>query len=288
MGGLPFLAQGPAGVNPAHRLAEHPELGGMKFIRRLSGGGGWNETWLAARDDEGLIVRFDMPAVRRLGLDRAAEAGVLRSIQGRGLGPETVFADPRRGLLVTRRLPGRACTPAMLRNPQLLRALGSLLRRLHEAVAPPPGAAPLNLARSLADYAAAVGGVRARTAARSGARSLKAATGSRRRPALCHNDPVMQNVLRDRSLRLIDWEFAAPGDPLFDLAVVVGHHGLSEAHARILLAAARGRVRASEWRSLVHFVDSYRHLRALWEALTAKYLPWRGRQTDQGICRIRL
>ena len=266
-------------MSPARRLAEHPELGGVKFIRRLSGGGGWNETWLAARDDERLIVRFDTPAVGRLGLDRAAEAGVLRSIEARGLGPEIVFSDPRRGLLVTRRLSGRACTPAMLRNPQMLRKLGSLLRRLHETVAPPPGAAPLNLARSLADYAAAVGGVRARTAARSGARSLKAAAGSRRRPALCHNDPVMQNILRGPSLCLIDWEFAAPGDPLFDLAVVVGHNDLPEEHARILLAAARGRVRASEWRSLMHLVDSYRQLRALWEALTAKYLPWRDRQT---------
>ena len=266
---------------------EDPALGDIKLVRRLGGGGGWNETWLAARGDERLIVRFDTPAVRLLGLDRAAELGVLRSIRGRGIGPEPVFADPGRGLLVTRELPGRACTPAMLRSPQMLRDLGSLLRRLHETVAPPSAAAPLGLARSLAEYAAAVGGVRARTAARSGMRSLNAAAGSRRSPALCHNDPVMQNVLRGRSLRLIDWEFAAPGDPLFDLAVVVGHHGLHEEHARILLAAARGRVRASDWRALAHLVDSYRHLRALWEALTAKYLPWRGRQTDQGICRIR-
>ena len=288
MGGLPFLAQGPAGVNRPRLLDECPALADMKLIRRLGGGVGWNETWLAARGDEGLIVRFDTPVVCRLGLDRASEAGVLRSIQGRGLGPEPVFADPRRGLLVTRRLPGRACTPAMLRSPQMLRALGSLLRRLHETVAPPSAAAPLDLARSLADYAAVVGGVRARRAARSGVRSLKAAAGSGRSPALCHNDPVAQNVLRGRSLRLIDWEFAAPGDPLFDVAVVVGHHGLPEEHARILLMAARGRVHASEWRALAHLVDNYRDLRALWEALTAKYLPWHRRQTDRGNYRIRL
>ena len=267
--------------------AEIPGLGDLRYIRRLSGGGGWNETWLAARGDEGLIVRFDTPAVRLLGLDRAAEVGVLHSIQGRGLGPKLVFADPRRGLLVTRRLPGRAGTPAMLRSTKMLRVLGSLLRRLHETVAPPSAAAPLDLARSLADYAAIVGGVRARRAARSGARSLKAAAGSGRSPALCHNDPVTQNVLRGPSLRLVDWEFAAPGDPLFDLAVVVGHHDLPPEHARILLMAARGRVRASEWRALVHLVDSYRYLRALWEALTAKYLPWRRPQMDQDICRIR-
>ena len=275
-------------MNPAGLREKFPALGDVKLIRRLSGGGGWNETWLAARGDEGLIVRFDTPAVRLLGLDRAAEAGVLRAIRGRKLGPEPVLADPRRGLLVTRRLPGRACTPAMLRSPRMLHALGSLLRRLHETVAPPSGAPSLDLARTLAGYAAVLGGVRARTAARSGARSLKAAAGGGRSPALCHNDPVTQNVLRGPSLRLIDWEFAAPGDPLFDLAVVVGHHDLPEEQARILLAAARGRVRASEWRALTHLVDSYRQLRALWEALTAKYLPWRRRQTARGISRIRI
>lgn len=253
-------------MNPARLIEGCPALANVKLIRRLGGGGGWNKTWLAARGDEGLIVRFDTPAVRLLGLDRAAEAAALRAIQGRGLGPEPVFADPRRGLLVTRRLPGRACTPAMLRSPQMLRALGSLLRRLHETVAPPSAAAPLDLARTLAGYAAVVGGVQARTAARSGARSLKAAAGSRRSPALCHNDPVMQNLLRGRSLRLIDWEFAAPGDPLFDLAVVIGHHDLGLAQGRALLAAARGRVHRSDWRGLKHLVDGYGQVRLLWEA----------------------
>ncbi len=253
-------------MNPARRLAEHPELGGVKFIRRLSGGGGWNETWLAARGDEELIVRFDTPAVRRLGLDRAAEAGVLRSIQGRGLGPEPVFSDPRRGLLVTRRLPGRSCTPSGLRDQRFLRHLGAVIRRLHETVLPPPNIAPLDLARSADHYASLVGSVGARTAAREACRSLNAAAGNGRKPVLCHNDPVAQNILRGPALRLIDWEFAAPGDPLFDLAVVIGHHDLDIGQSRTLLGAARGRVHPSDWRGLMHLVDGYRSVRSLWEA----------------------
>ena len=253
-------------MNPAGLREKFPALGDVKLIRRLSGGGGWNETWLAARGDEGLIVRFDTPAVRLLGLDRAAEAGVLRAIRGRKLGPEPVLADPRRGLLVTRRLPGRACTPGDLRNPRLLRNLGAIFRRLHETVLPPPNGAPLNLARSGDRYASLVGGVRARRAARAACRSLKAAAGHRRKPALCHNDLVTQNILRGPALRLIDWEFASPGDPLFDLAVVVGHHDLDTGQGRALLGAARGRVHPSDWRGLTHLVDGYGNVRLLWEA----------------------
>lgn len=253
-------------MNPARRLAEHPELGDIRFKRRLSGGGGWNETWLAVGDGEELIVRFDTPAVRRLGLDRSAEAGVLRSIGNRKLGPRLVLADPLKGLLVTRLLAGRTCTPGDLRNPRLLRDLGAIFRRLHGTVDPPDNMAPLNLARSVHHYATLVGGVRARATAREACRFLTAAAGHRRQPALCHNDSVAQNILRGQRLRLIDWEFAAPGDPLFDLAVVIGHHGLDARQARVLLAAARGGAHRSDWRALTELVDCYGSLRLLWEA----------------------
>ncbi len=273
-------------------FAEIAQLRGLKMVRRLTGGGGWNETWLAERDGERLeerdgerleerdgewqrerqterlAVRLDTPAVSALGLDRALERDVLRSIQGRGIGPEVAFSDIGRGVLATRWLPGRACAPAHLGNPRLLRALGVLLQRLHRTVAAPRGVAPLDLSRAAVRYATLVGGLWARTMAREVHLRLKAAApASRRRPpALCHNDPVAQNILRGPSLRLIDWEFSAPGDPLFDLAVVVGHHGLDPGQARTVLAAARGRAHPSERRALAHLVDAYGSLRLLWEA----------------------
>ncbi|MDE0680770.1 MAG: phosphotransferase [Gammaproteobacteria bacterium] len=253
-------------MNSARLPPEIPGLGRLGYIRRLSGGGGWNETWLAARGEERFAVRFDTSAVRLLGLDRNAELGALQAIQGRGLGPDLVYADLPGGLLVTRWLPGRACAPASLRNPRLLRHLGKTLRRLHETVPSPPNVAPLDLARSVRHYAAIVGGVRARTMARAACRSLNAAAGHRRNPALCHNDPAAQNFLRGPALRLIDWEFAAPGDPLFDLAVVIRHHDLDEGQGRALLGAARGRVHRSDWRGLTHLVDGYGNVRLLWEA----------------------
>ncbi len=34
----------------------------------------------------------------------------------------------------------------------------------------------------------------------------------------CHNDPYFLNFLDDGSLRVIDWEYAGMGDPMYDLA----------------------------------------------------------------------
>ncbi|WP_446830685.1 phosphotransferase [Candidatus Foliamicus sp.] len=267
------------------RLAEYSELRGLKLIRRLAGGGGWNRTWLAARGEVRLVVRLDTPAVAALGLNRAGEIDALRVAQRLGLGPELVFSDVRRGVLVTRWLPGRALTRATLRRPRMLRSLGAMLRRLHEQTVP-AGIAPLNLSRSFDHYVRMAGGVWARRAARQARQFLRRAAGGDRQPTLCHNDPVAQNILVScttsasttprtscladaSSLRLIDWEFSAPGDPLFDLAVVIGHHALNAGEARTLLAAARGRAHPSEQRALQQLVSAYTMLRVVWEAAAA-------------------
>ena len=249
-------------------LAGCGELRGVAMIRRLAGGG-WNETWLASRGGERLVVRVDTPAVSVLGLDRAAEIEVLRSVQGSGLAPQLVFSDIRRGVLVTRWQPGRVCTVGAMRNPRMLRALGAMFRRLHETLAPPPGIAPLDPAVAVDHYASLVGGAWQRRAARQARRAFKAAAGNRRPAALCHNDPVVGNILDASTLRLLDWEFAAPGDPLFDLAVVIGHHRLGQRQAHILLAAARGRAHPCERRALAHLVEGYAGLRLIWEAAAA-------------------
>ena len=262
-------------MNFTEFLAAYPDFRSAQLIRRLAGGGGWNQSWLVARGGERLVIRLDTSAAPRLGLDRAAEAAVLHAIHGETIGPEVVLTNAKEGVLVTRWLTGRACSPLMLRNPHLLRALGRLLGRLHERVAPPPGQPELDIGLAMARYAETVGGAFARRLARSGARAWHASRPGERPVVLCHNDPVAQNVLQGPKLHLIDWEFAAPGDPLFDLAVVIGHHGLDERQAGVLLAAARGGVRVTDRRALERLVEAYVCLRELWECAVRRLLQGR-------------
>ena len=259
-------------MNFTEFLAAYPDFRNAQLVRRLAGGGGWNQSWLVTRGGERLVIRLDTSAVPRLGLDRTAESTALRAIHGQAIGPEVVLADAKEGVLVTRWLAGRACSPVMLRNPYLLRALGRLLERLHERVAPPPGQPELDMGLAMARYAETVGGAIARRLARAGTRAWHASRPGERRVVLCHNDPVAQNVLQGPALRLVDWEFAAPGDPLFDLAVVIGHHGLDERQADIVLAAARGGVRVMDRRALERLVEAYGYLRELWESAVRRLL----------------
>jgi thiamine kinase-like enzyme len=59
---------------------------------------------------------------------------------------------------------------------------------------------------------------------------------------LCHRDPTAPNLLETAvgELRLLDWEYAGPGDPLYDLAVIIEHHALDAAATATLLHAWAG------------------------------------------------
>jgi thiamine kinase-like enzyme len=53
--------------------------------------------------------------------------------------------------------------------------------------------------------------------------------------AFCHNDLLNENFLFDDRVRILDWEYAAMGDPFFDLAnFSINHELLAPADERLL------------------------------------------------------
>lgn len=250
--------------DPRAALATLPGFAGAGVIERLSNGP-TNASYLVERGGERFVLRIDKPEARRLGLDRASEHAVLDALAGAGLDRPPLVADAARGLLLREFVPGRAWRLEELAEPANLARLAGLLRRVHAL--PPAGRAfdPLGAA---ARYAEQVGKVRARdlyaAAADAFARIEPAA------PALCHNDPVCGNVLEtDAGPMLIDWEYAGVGDPFFDLAVVVRHHGIAAGPAQGFLAAYLGRDPvAAEARRLERQCAFYGCLLDLWRLRT--------------------
>ncbi|TDP00481.1 phosphotransferase [Marinomonas balearica] len=59
-----------------------------------------------------------------------------------------------------------------------------------------------------------------------------------RQEVLCHNDLNPKNILlNEKEVWFIDWEYAALGDPLFDLAVVSRSHNLNIDQQKVLINA---------------------------------------------------
>jgi thiamine kinase-like enzyme len=86
---------------------------------------------------------------------------------------------------------------------------------------------------------------------------------------LCHNDLLAANFLAsDAGIRLIDWEYAALGDPYFDLGNFAVNNGLGaaeeEAFLGAYLGAAPGAHRLARLR-LMRFMSDFRE--AMWAVL---------------------
>jgi thiamine kinase-like enzyme len=256
-------------------LAAMPGLAGAHIVRRLAAGP-TNVTWLVEHEARRWVLRLDRPAAGELGLDRENESRVSAAAAATGITPAYAFFDAAAGICLRRFVAGRTCVPEDLRDACRLERLAAVLRRLHGL--PPVGKAH-DPAAAIRRYAAQVGTRAAVEVAGRALASLEAATVAERPSALCHNDLVAENILETdgQGLILIDWEYAGIGDPWFDLAVVVRHHGLDERLARIFLEAYLERVAAEdEIGQLERQCTFYGSLLQLWNMRTGNPRPGAG------------
>ena len=231
-------------------------------IRRRVHAAPVKSSYLIERRGERFVLRIDSPLALQLGLDRAAEVAVLNTAWRAGIGPQPIALIPGPpAILVTRFAPGEAWRPADLRDPARLERLAGILRRLHEARLPGPA---LDLGRACARYAARIGTPESRALAAGAAKLLRRCAGEPAQRCLCHNDPIPANVVGLRRTVLIDWEYAAIGDPLFDLAVVAQHHRLPRRDVAKLAAWYYGGAGRVPWERLEHYRAVYDIVLRLW------------------------
>jgi aminoglycoside phosphotransferase (APT) family kinase protein len=248
-----------------HRL---PGMAGARVVEQLADGP-TNSSYRVQQGDEMYVLRLDNPGAAELGLRRDNDRLVCEEMAAAGLGAPFLHFDPESGSCLRRFVPGRCLQPADLREPGTLSALGRVLRRLHDL--PPVGAefAPLAAARRYASQLNTPASAMLLEQAEATADIL---SDFERRPALCHNDLLAENILDTGAgeLLLIDWEYAGVGDPWFDLAVVVAHHGLpGEAAAHLLAAYLDGPVPDRERVHLALQCNFYRCLLVLWNRRVA-------------------
>jgi thiamine kinase-like enzyme len=209
--------------------------GGDAVVEPL-GGGITNHNFKVAVGGETFVLRIGGKDAELLGIDRDHEHAASLAAASLGIGPEVVaYVD---GCLVTRFIEGRAVPPERLAPA----TVGETLRLVHGGPAVP----------SRFDSFRVVEAYR-RTAERHGvaippayfeAAGRAAAIEPRHRDratCLCHNDLLNANLIDDGSrLRIVDWEYAGMGDPLFDLGNFAANHDLDERAERALLVAHSG------------------------------------------------
>ncbi|NBN63423.1 choline/ethanolamine kinase family protein [Pannonibacter tanglangensis] len=223
-------------------LVALPELqrviGPICAIAALSGFG--NEVFRVDGDRGSFILRIERPSLKGR-VDRHLEAAYARRAEALGFGPQVLFADPARGVMLLRAVPdARPLGAGDAADPAEAAQLGALLRRLHTDVTL-SGArfdpAAWLAARRPALMAAGLLDGDALAVARA-VEDLARQEGGAAGPAVpSHCDLVPQNVLLSQGrLWLIDFEYAGRADPAWDLA----YAGLEAAYggaARMALLA---------------------------------------------------
>jgi len=228
-----------------------------------------NRSYLISADDTPLVLRKNSPISAALDLDRAAEARALQLADSAGLAAPLVHCDPQHRYLVTRYIHG---TAPELDAAGALTALAELLRRIHQL---PTIAAELDIANKVASYWRAIGDGEdffqpLQDLHKQVQPHIAAAQSLSRDKVLCHNDLLQSNLIAadDGKLYAIDWEYAASGDPFYDLAVISEGNAFGEEKSQALLSAYLQRgVSESDQRRLFHWRVIYRYLALLWYAV---------------------
>jgi thiamine kinase-like enzyme len=206
------------------------------------------------------VVRLPGKDTALLGIDRANEVEATRAAASIGVGPEVVsFED---GYLVTRFIDGRPVSPRLL-DPAVA---GETIRLVHDG---PTISGRFDSFQVVEAYrrTAEARGVPIPSAYSEAWRRATAIEPTRAGVALCpcHNDLLNANFLHDGSrLRIVDWEYAGMGDPMFDLGNFAANHELDEGGERTLLQGYAGDARDEALSALrsMRFMSDFRE--AMW------------------------
>jgi len=248
---------GRAAVTPESFLADLP---GWEDARLSELHGGLtNRVWKVTAGAKVGVLKIDDEARDAPLISRCDEAYVQNLAAGAGLAANVIHAD--RGVFLSEYVEGTVWTAKDLENEANLRLLAKTLRQVHSL---PLTGRTFDAKVAARRYAAAAAGIDATTIA-----LCAEVVNSMRRPlnlCCCHNDLVAENILSTPELKLIDWEYATDNDPFFDLATVIEHHQLSDAHACLLLDTYLGGD-SLRWRShLAGQRKLYLALLCLWMA----------------------
>jgi thiamine kinase-like enzyme len=202
-------------------------------------GGITNRNYRVDVDGESFVVRIYGRDTELLGVNRRHEYECNLSAAATGVAPEVIAFFPDLDSIVTRFIAGKSITADAIGTPDNIRRAARAIRRLHGSRPYPGSFSPF---RAIAEYR--------RTAAWLGcsmpgdldelfscAAQIEAAMYAAGPTTLvpCHNDLLNENFIDDGSIRIIDYEYAAMGDPFFDLGNFAVHHRFDdEQDARLL------------------------------------------------------
>ncbi len=203
------------------------------------------------------FCKFDLKARPGSVNSRRREASIQRQAAAQGLAPDVLYSDEH--CIMTQYLEAKVLDADDLRSHELLRSLGTRLRDLEGM---PLSGRRFDGSHAARIYAKSLSDVDMATRCVAAIDAMPADDTLR----FSHNDLVAGNILLEKQILFIDWEYACDNSPMFDVATIIAHHGLDADAARVLLDARFGSCDQQLLERLTDFVRGYRALYWLWLA----------------------
>ncbi|MCB1646312.1 MAG: phosphotransferase [Pseudomonadales bacterium] len=235
-----------------------------KLIRRLPGESHLN---LLVSDGGRLRVVKCWRASSPHGADFAVCAAIQAEMAGHDLTPALLYQGDK--ILVSDYCAGD--TFDIRQHQHLLPVLGDIIAQVH-AMAPVCVVPELDLASHLENFVTLLQNHPDTTAgladlAWQALHRVDRFLPDQTEPAFCHNDLNPANIIvSGNTLQLLDWEYAALGNPLFDLAVFCHEAALSEQQQAALLHSCLPALSPSQLQAMLLVYDL---LQILWRHLYA-------------------
>ncbi|MDY0871227.1 choline/ethanolamine kinase family protein [Dongia rigui] len=229
-----------------HLFTHVPLLAGVpRAAWRMSPLGGiTNRSYRLQADGQDLVLRWPGASASRY-LDRRAEPLNAQAVAGLGLAPPVLAADPDAGWYITAFVTGAETLNAGdVADPETFAGMLKLLTTLHRSDVAFPFQQGLFKA---IDLYIKLAPTQLMQDVRRALEPLRLALARHPLPRVaCHIDPNPANFLRDGAGRLflIDWEFAATEEPLWDLAAVTMEAGVDPAMAQVQIEPLIG---SAQW-----------------------------------------
>lgn len=245
-----------------------------ELVHQLNGGL-TNHSYLIQAKDKQWVLRINADNSAELDLNRVLESQIL-SLPGMALlGSRLVYCDPDVKFLVVEYLPGTVWPEGGFRSQEDITDLAILLNATHQLEVVE---GRLDCQQKANNYWQHINSSTSLAQAIKKIQPAMAWHFDQARVAceaytLCHNDLLAGNLISadDGCLYAIDWEYAAMGDPYFDLAVIVEGHELDTCQSQLLLKAYIGGVIAVDLdraqQRLFHSRIIYGYLTLLWSVL---------------------
>ena len=191
-----------------------------------------NDSYRVSGMIQSVVVRISNMDSVSLRINRSSEAIVLKLVEHAGIGAAVLLNQPDTHVLITREVAGRTLVTDEVGADANIKRIAALLQKLH-SMAVPDTVQSMWLADTLKGYWQLLNQPE-------NEKALNIAHESDQQVlrCLCHNDVHHLNLIDDGSrLWLLDWEYAAIGDPLFDLAAVCCYHQFEQRQRLMLLEA---------------------------------------------------